>query len=49
MNELMFITISDERSEAQNGAVIYLNYANGETVRNEVAYDMIEVYGVPVL
>jgi hypothetical protein len=49
MNELMFITISEERSESENGAVIYLNYANGKVVRNEVGYDMIEVYGVPVV
>lgn len=43
------IYISDEASKTANGIVVYLLTAEGKRVRNEIAPDMVEAYGVPVL
>ena len=49
MNPIIGIHISEEVSETPNGIVVYVVYANGNRVRNEIAPDMVEAYGVPVL
>lgn len=43
------IYISEETSATTNGVVVYLVTEDGKRVRNEIAPDMVEAYGVPVL
>lgn len=46
---IVAIRLSEEASNTPNGVVIYVLYSDGTSFRNEVAPDMVEAYGVPVI
>ena len=47
--DIIGIYISDEVCETPNGVVVYLLMEDGRRIRNDIAPDMVEAYGVPVL
>ena len=48
-NRIVAVRLSDEMSEENGGVVIYLITEDGKAIRNTVAPDMVEAYGVPVV
>jgi len=48
-NRIIAIRVTDQMSEENGGVVIYVVYSDGRMIRNTVAPDMVEAYGVPVI